>query len=1766
MPTTPITNSVTGESIVGTEPQLLQQVDPGWRHRLNLFTGRALSDVSLNSEQTYRSGLFTTLGQSVTAGTLKGLVLTMDTSFADPLLSVTPGYGIAANGEDVRLLSALKTKLSSLVVIDPSTIPTQAGVTEKSEMQLIDFLADATKRKFAGILILQPVVAQVSGQTMDTGTGPIEVSGNLGASCDQDPQEYAFEDWQIADGVRLVFYPWPDGVPALPLPDPTVQPATLRNRLAYTIFEAEALLGPDDSLPWTMLGVPVALIAFDPANSWKPLFVDCSSVVRAGGLPRRRNVFPAQPPPTLNWQANTFVAQGEIIVDANNNVQIVSKSGKTGPAAPAWLTAFGQVTTESTGAAWTNNGPASWKPTTSYTAGQFIFDPNGNMQHVQTAGTSGGTQPAWSSVYLPTFDGSITWVNNGTGNPPIVQPGLAQARVAQLSEQLGQIMSQSIKFNTLADNFATLPPSGILPSAAVDFVKKIGLWFPPNWSLTAAPVHLEELETVLQTGMTEALLEAETSAPTDLTLLEPVEILVPLPDAVYDPNILVTEKVAPVFQQEVNKATQARNVTLKRLKTVKQELNALFVALGPNVPTNPNLLDADAGLTPQEIQGRNAPPPYLPAPTESFGTFLQSTWLAQTQYAVDQFIIDSNGSIQVVQAAGKSGGTQPMWNTTRGQTTNDNNAITWLNNGPWIWQANTAYIAGQLVIDSNGSMQIVKSGGTSASSQPTWNRNPQQTTLDGIIWAPNGNAQWQPDNQYAAGQVIFDSNGNIQIVQNAGISGDSAPVWNKNSGQTTLDSAVIWNNLGRSLWQPNTSYSAGQAIVDSNGDIQIAQIGGTSGATQPAWRERPSSSATSGPTGDAELFNTMDAAITWTNNGPLIWQPNATYSNGQIIVDSNGNLQLAGVVAGTTGKSGATPPTWNTTPGQTTPDGGISWTYLAFKSKDFLQLQAAATQPPYTITYSEYQQPSQTIPLINTNDLADLQNNGLQHFINRLNAKISQANDILDTGFLTVQTDIYRYRQNVLGSTAASTLATSPLLANIAAGETANATAANLQAYINSVVPSPTTGPQGPTYGPPVMQPVNDSVIFSNLQTSSAASSLNLAAQSFRARAIAAAVSPVKTTGPAVSLTKFSATQGIASAIATSAPPASSTSALVKGAATVKAGSVAASVAHMVQTPQPSPVQIVIPGQNANATSTDITRQSPLTGAQLNIRTFTIAERLQQSPSQEAMFYSINNRLGFIQLLEMIENVLEITASDLPILVDEPPKTPPPAGQPPNPVLTQTHTFSEWLNKDKQGPLMLQIQSPVLFKDAPEATFFSVGVRILEQHAMLLRALEARVQQYVDFVGLCTTTLNNIQNDIQQAQILIAQLQNNLLQDRQNVAFTTALLNDEISRVNSVNAQRLQVLRDSVQLVAYTRARTLEPTDTTPSRQLVPANIANPVPACVQQSVSIPPELREIIGLLREAPVIWLPSVSSLMNRLERPILLQQLALSLQARAAMQLQLPLLPSSAAGEPGVYAPAISSVYGANQQVFRGFQSQRAAFQPGALTSFSWNLQVAAIQSIAAVNDLIAAEAVHTEVSNATSRLIQQICGVATCLYTRVSVALPIYRLAWAEYLRGAGLSVQLQSLAVLPNWNEQSYIDRQQMQLLVDWLFQQIDTGIPAATAFMSDVVRTAILLASDVPIDNIIPGSIIVRTQPAVGGVVSLNLPSERIASGMYVQLYSGATLAARAVVSDIDAQTVSATVTDLYSPGVYLETSDTAHFTAQSPQAVALRPFLMQS
>jgi len=324
--------------------------------------------------------------------------------------------------------------------------------------------------------------------------------------------------------------------------------------------------------------------------------------------------------------------------------------------------------------------------------------------------------------------------------------------------------------------------------------------------------------------------------------------------------------------------------------------------------------------------------------------------------------------------------------------------------------------------------------------------------------------------------------------------------------------------------------------------------------------------------------------------------------------------------------------------------------------------------------------------------------------------------------------------------------------------------------------------------------------------------------------------------------------------------------------------------------------------------------------------------------------------------------------------------------------------------------------------------------------------------------------------------------------------------------------------------------------------------------------VAVPPELREIVSLLREAPVRWFPPILTLLPKLERPALLQNLAVSSQTRASLALQTPAPTSSAESATGGFASAISGIFSTNLQTIRSIQVSRAGFNVASLGSQSWSSQVSTVGNMAAIGDVIGSSIVHPEITAAASTSLQQISNVATCLYTRVGQVLPVDRLEWANFIDDG--NINLRNLAVLPGWNTQNYVDRQQMQLIVDWLYQQIDTNDSTAVSLMNDLIATAILLASQAPVDDIIAGAISLRTIPVVGNPIRLTLPSNRIGHGMSVQLYSGGALAARAVVTDLDGGGVSATVTDVYKPDVALETNDVAHFTGLNQNAVIYRAF----
>ncbi len=195
MPATPITNPAGGESLVGIEPQLLQQLpDSGWRRRLNLFTGRALS-VSCRTRQRATVSLgppSRPWAKSVTPGTVQGLALTLNTGASDALISVTPGYGIMAGGIDVILNQTLKTALSTLPVIAAGSEAQLESTTATGQtvpwLTLRQHMSDPTNKVYAGFLLLRPVIAQVSGAVLDTGSQPVSPFGNLAGLLRPGPQ------------------------------------------------------------------------------------------------------------------------------------------------------------------------------------------------------------------------------------------------------------------------------------------------------------------------------------------------------------------------------------------------------------------------------------------------------------------------------------------------------------------------------------------------------------------------------------------------------------------------------------------------------------------------------------------------------------------------------------------------------------------------------------------------------------------------------------------------------------------------------------------------------------------------------------------------------------------------------------------------------------------------------------------------------------------------------------------------------------------------------------------------------------------------------------------------------------------------------------------------------------------------------------------------------------------------------------------------------------------------------------------------------------------------------------------------------------------------------------------------------------------------------------------------------------------------------------------------------------------------------------------
>jgi hypothetical protein len=154
-------------------------------------------------------------------------------------------------------------------------------------------------------------------------------------------------------------------------------------------------------------------------------------------------------------------------------------------------------------------------------------------------------------------------------------------------------------------------------------------------------------------------------------------------------------------------------------------------------------------------------------------------------------------------------------------------------------------------------------------------------------------APWQASTPYGVGQeiLVLRTLTNTLYVNVATVAGTSAatqPPWPGTAGVFTANGGVTWLNQGAisvtlGSWKASTAYVKNARIIDSNGDVEIVSVAGTSGGTTPAWRTIPGTTST-------------DGSVTWINGGvsPYAALGAAGGTSGFIIDNLVGSGTLAG--------------------------------------------------------------------------------------------------------------------------------------------------------------------------------------------------------------------------------------------------------------------------------------------------------------------------------------------------------------------------------------------------------------------------------------------------------------------------------------------------------------------------------------------------------------------------------------------------------------------------------------------------------------------------------------------------------------------------------------------------------------------------------------------------------------------------------------------------------------------------------------------------------
>lgn len=807
---------------------------------------------------------------------------------------------------------------------------------------------------------------------------------------------------------------------------------------------------------------------------------------------------------------------------------------------------------------------------------------------------------------------------------------------------------------------------------------------------------------------------------------------------------------------------------------------------------------------------------------------------------------------------------------------------------------------------------------------------------------------------------------------------------------------------------------------------------------------------------------------------------------------------------------------------------------------------------------------------------------GLRPVVERMAKQIDKANDQADMGFLRLQSDIFRLRKQMVGESDATRLATSPVLANLAA-TTTGLESGKLFSTLVKDLPKPKTQLQlTASVRPQVMAfalraaespMIEAAAIVSGSIATSYRSSINYSTA--LAGSFGKTITPLEPVAPkpaAESPTKF-ADMGLAG--------------------------------------------IKVNLQDSIIQASDIAWHSLIYGKSSPIRTATVAERLRPSPAQEAKNSSVATKAEIVRgMQELGLNLaglqLPVSASrvtlipkaardaeasklgtadraiaeilrdadavpvdgDVCVLSDKhilkiallqfPTDAPEPGVAAANKAIyakikaITASLYDQRLTLDHPNlaGLILADRLDPDPEDPDEATFFAAAVDALESAVSMLRLFEGRVQSYSAFLDLARKAMVAAIELAEKWQGTIDDTRADIAEAVHDGAVALALMVEEQARLDAINAQRREILDKHVDIIAFARPMTANRLAGAPGLKLF-RPVEELLPACLDSKLEIPDEIEEILEALNDAPVGWYPEIAAELDGLRRPehylgawqrgLDRAALWLARNAQATPRFGYAGTQERVAGKAstGVYT-ALTGVLAQRQAVLQA-RSRRTM---ESLIGASWTaLRQAALEELS-IEDLEQGGTGGRDAARKGATMIRQIGAVANCFLAGLRKVPAELRLVWAESLSEHDDAIDLLDTGAIPGWPRVPLAERRELEVMHAWLFGRIDKGNDRARGMISTLVRVCLLMASHAPVSSIVEGAVVDTKNVGPGESFEVDVGLGRPQIGMIAIIGSGQLLN-RGIIEDIVGSRVRVRVTEAAGPRIALAANAPISFSA---------------